>query len=89
MKNWRSTPCRNATTTLAADGWTDQLQGHDINVVALTEEKSWFLKAYQMESGETGAEVAKILLDAIEYVHKAQGRVCAIVTDNAANMAVA
>ena len=80
---------RNATITLAADGWTDQRQGHDVNVMALTEQRSWFLRVYSMETGETGEEIAKKLLETIDYVHKAGGRVCAVVTDNAANMTVA
>jgi hypothetical protein len=80
---------RNASITLAADGWTDLRQGHDVNVVGLTEQKSWFLKVYAMQDGDTGAEISKKLGEAINYVAEAGGRVCAVVTDNAANMKIA
>ena len=77
---------RKATVTLGVDGWSNCRKEKIVNVVALTGEATFFLESYEMEEGETGAELSKTMLEAIDHVKGMGGRVIAVVTDNAANM---
>jgi hypothetical protein len=77
---------RNATITLAVDGWTDVRCAKVVNAVALVENGAFFLKSFFLEDRETGEVIGANVLEAISMASGMGGRVRAIVTDNAKNM---
>jgi hypothetical protein len=70
--------------TLVSDGWTDNTGNSIINVLFCTPKPFFFKSVTSNCESHTGEYISNILIGAIDSVgHK---KVCAVVTDNAANM---
>jgi hypothetical protein len=70
--------------TLVSDGWTDNNGNSIINVLFCTPKPFFFKSVTSNCESHTGEYISNILIGAIDSVgHK---KVCAVVTDNAANM---
>jgi hypothetical protein len=70
--------------TLVSDGWTDNTGNSIINVLFCTPKPFFFKSVTSNCESHTGEYISNILIGAIDSVgHK---KICAVVTDNAANM---